>query len=203
MGFAVSHWLGKRPSQRGKQRGMTLPEVVLGTAIALVGFTLLAMFLRQQYSDNKGYAEGERIANAADCGANIARAGTPAASAAAPATLVNNGCFGKDPAIQNKGAATATLATTYVASVNYTAGQCNLTGTNDGIYVQTATPNDECMKTVEGASRKGVDKIVVTPSGGTATTVKAVGGQVDMSSAALTGACQGTAPVAVQACIRF
>src|SRR5438105_8939391 len=113
-----------RPRRRN-QAGYTLPELLIGGTIGLFVAALLTYVLMQEYFNWRGRAEGERVVNALTCALDKGRAMGSTASATT-VVLVNNGCFGKDSKIANKGAANATLQTSLVPTQNYAAGQCNV-----------------------------------------------------------------------------
>lgn len=191
----------KAVKSASQQRGFTLIEMLVGGAILVVVVALLLPLLMNELAKRRGVAEGEYVTRAALCGAEKARSMGGTGSVTFVVSL-NNGCFGDNERIEGRGTAAATLNNSLTNSA-YTVGQCNVYGTNDGIYVDTISgPQSECLGVIEGAQNQGAHTITVTPSGSTAVNIKSVGGRADLGTAALSTACGAQAPVTVRACVR-
>lgn len=191
----------KAMKRASKQKGFTLLEMLIGGAILVVVIALLYPILAEQLAKRRGVAEGEYITRAAICQAEKARAMGGTGSVTFVLSL-NNGCFGDNERIVGRGTTAATLNNSLTSSA-YTVGQCNVYGTNDGVYVDSVSgPQSECLGVIQGAQDQGAHTITVTPSGGSAVTIKNVGGRADLGNAALSTACGAQAPVTVRACVR-
>lgn len=191
----------KNVGLKARQQGFTLVELLLVSVIAVVVIALIIPLGLSMYDSSRGKSEGQYVTSAALCGAEKGRSISSTGSVTF-ALMLNNGCFGRNERIQNGGTATATLNNS-LTNQPYTVGTCNVVGTNDGLYVETQSAQDECTAVVEAAANRGANVISVIPNGGSAVVVKASTAKVDLATAGLNTACKGTAPIAVRSCVRF
>ncbi|MBC5767643.1 type II secretion system protein [Ramlibacter albus] len=179
-----------------RQRGFTLIELIVVIAIAAVLVVGLALFGVGMYNKQKGVEEGKRVTAVVNCGVDYARSIASLTSVTLP-VLVNSGCFGNMPGITNRGTNTAS-ATSPLTGDTYTVSAVNLVGTNDGLTMTGTTQAKHCTGVVEGAVSSGAIRVNVTPSGGSAVTVKPLTGELDVAALGLSTACNGAEPIAVQ-----
>lgn len=187
---------------RLKIKGFTAVELLIGLAVVAVFGAVLYVVLSSSADKQRGISEGQRVVSAATCGGELARS-TGSASSVTFATMVNNGCFGRDPNITDKGTSSASVPNTLLR-LPYVVQACNLTGTGDGIEVQTRTSTEECVHVARTAAEQGAVRVGITPSGGTEVVVKSVASpRLDVASLGLAGACAGAQPISVNVCVRY
>lgn len=196
----------KNPTQiqfktRNNQRGFTLTELLVGTVVLAIGVALMTVLLFGALDDRRGETEGKRAAIAAMCGSKMGRS-MGALGSVTVASMINSGCFGKDENAKNRGASTASLANNS-KNTDYAMSLGTIETANDSVCVQTQVAQAECSAAVEGAADAGAAMIQVTPSGGSALTVKAGSERVNLVLTGGATACFGTAPITVSACARY
>lgn len=186
-------------TRRAAQRGLTLIELIIVVAIGALLVTGLALWGSGMYNKAKGTEEGKRVAAVVSCGVDYARSITDLSLVTLP-VLVNAGCFGNMPGVTGRGTAAASASSPLTGSA-YTVAAVNLVGTNDGLTMTGTTQARYCAGMVEGAVAATATRIVVTPSGGAAVTVKAKDGELDLDALGKNTACNGAEPITVQVAI--
>ena len=177
-----------------KNKGLTLVELLIIVAIfsvllygAWIGYTV--------YKNVQGQSEGESVSFALGCAATKVRA--PSFAATTLSTLVNYDCFGDGSNITGKGTTTGS-ATSKLSNTVYTVASANISGrTANGIAIGVS-PVDKrscqgAVLSLDGAAAR----IIVTPAGGAAATVKPLNGNIDDD--ALGTACNSAATVTIDA----
>ena len=183
-----------RISSKKKNKGLTLVELLIIVAIfsvllygAWIGYTV--------YKNTQGQSEGESVSFALGCAATKVRA--PSFAATTLSTLVNYDCFGDGSNVTGKGT-TSGSATSKLTNTAYTIAAADLSGgTANGITIGVS-PIDKrscqgAVLSLDGASAR----IIVTPTGGAAATVKPVNGNIDDDL--LGTACNSAATVTIDA----
>lgn len=157
------------PTKGNKQKGVTLIEllvvfVVIGILYGAVRYGYALTFGAKAQSDIK-YMD-----YAMEC-ARSTYGNASNYSTATIAALANNNCF-PPTLVTNKGTATAYVSNKYGGLV--TVAPSNVVGVNDGLdFTDPNIPSDVCVERLK-LTTKPV-KITVTPSGGSAVIVQAIG----------------------------
>ena len=176
-----------------KQKGMTLLEtlVVLAIFSAFIGLVAVGYSV---WKKSQGTSEGRYISFTLGCA--IQSINAPNFAATTLATLVNKDCFGDGSNVLGKGTATAT-ANSKLANAVYVVAPVGLSGgTNNGIQVTTGPVSKRSCAGLVAALDDGASRIVVTPTGGTAVTVKPDNGALNDDAMGLACNSANTASIA-------
>lgn len=165
-------------SKAKQQQGFTILELMV---VLLVGLSLFALLAAgyNEYNKSRGRSEGQRISTYQTCG--LSNISSPSFVSTTLATLVNLDCFAGagNQNITGKGTSSAS-ATSPLSNTAYAVAAVNLSGgTNNGLQITTGPiPARTCSGFVKAADQTSA-RIIVTPTGGTAVTVKADGGNTN------------------------
>ncbi len=159
-----------------KQKGLTLIEMMIVIAIASVLFLVVA-FGYTIWKKSQGTSEGRFVSLAMSCAMTSINA--PNFSATTITTLVNKDCFGDGSNVVDKGTATGT-ANSKLSNAAYVVAAANLSGgTANGLSIATGPISKRSCGGMVEALDEASSEIIVTPTGGSASTVKPQGGRLD------------------------
>jgi hypothetical protein len=158
------------------QRGMSAIDIMIYIAVVAVALSG-AIILYSVYNKFKGSSEGRYVTFVLQCAMTSINANNFTSTTIS--TLVNKDCFGDGSNVTGKGTTGAT-ATSKLASTAYVVAPVSLSGgTNNGLQITLGPISKRnCSGAVE-ALDTATSRIIVTPTGGTAVTVKPDNGNLD------------------------
>jgi prepilin-type N-terminal cleavage/methylation domain-containing protein len=161
------------------QRGFTLLEITVAVGIvAIFVASLTAAPMLMGYLTGK--KEGESMAQTIAC-VRVSQT-DPTFAGLTLADVSNRGCFPAN-ATTNKGTANATATNGF--GVAYTVAVVNIVGVNDGFQITSGGFNEASCKSAVNHVSSMATSISVTPAGGNATVVKALGGNLNVTNTAI------------------
>jgi prepilin-type N-terminal cleavage/methylation domain-containing protein len=193
---SVKHYFPQMRNHKHKQKGMTLLETLVVLAI-LSAFLGLVAVGYSVFKKSQGTSEGRYMSFSLGCAMQSINAAN--FSATTITTLVNKDCFGDGSNVTGKGTTTAS-ASSKLANAAYVVTSVGLSGgTNNGLQIAAGPISKRSCGGAVAALDDGSARIVVTPTGGTAVTVKPDNGALDDDAVGLACNSAETATVAAAA----
>jgi hypothetical protein len=179
---------------RTYQHGMSGVEIMIYLAFLAIILAGVAI-LYPAYNKLKGGTEGRYVSFVLQCAMTSINANN--FSSTTISTLVNKDCFGDGSNITGKGTTGAT-ATSKLASTAYLVAPVSLSGgTNNGLQITLGPISKRNCSGAVDALDTASSRIIVTPTGGTAVTVKPDNGNLDDDQLGL--ACNSADTVSIAA----